>query len=77
MGEDNADAWFRQIRNWSETEGIFWVIEILMSEDSTKSTRDDDTVLITAMKDLSLGNPLQGSLSNAAAFRQKDAKSKY
>ena len=76
LSKENSDAWFRQMRNWLEAEGIFWVIETT-TPGSSSTTTPDLGGTTEGIDNLSLDDPPQGGTSNLAAFKQKDAKAKY
>jgi len=82
LGQDNAHLWFKQMRNWLESEGLYWVIEtgaLSKNEAPTLSTGSSSgQVPIEAMANLSVKETAApGTTTYQAAFRQKDAKARY
>lgn len=76
LSKENSDAWFRQMRNWLEAEGIFWVIETV-TPGRPSGPMPDLRGTTEGIDNLSLDDPPQGGTSNLATFKQKDAKAKY
>jgi len=76
LSEGNSDAWFRQMRDWLEGEGLFWVIETATPWSSTGSTPDLGRTT-KGIDNLSLDDPPPGGTSNLATFKRWDAKTRY
>jgi hypothetical protein len=73
--KENSDAWFKQMRDWLEGKGLFWVIETAILFSSTGSTPNLKGT--EGVENLSLDDPPLGATSSLLTFRRLDAKARY
>ncbi|KAF9699356.1 hypothetical protein EKO04_002366 [Ascochyta lentis] len=74
LSKENSDAWFKQMRDWLEGEGLFWVIETATPDSSAETILQGST---PDAEKASLEDPPPGVTSSLPTFRRLDAKTRY